>query len=61
MNTKMKKGICTMADKVRLRTGEIVEVYFRHRDGIAYVTDNGVKIIYKGEYEEIEGGKGNER
>ena len=50
-----------MSDKVRLRTGEIVEVYFRHRDGIAYVTDNGVKIIYKGEYEEIEGENNNER
>lgn len=39
---------------VKLRsTGEVVEVYFRHRDGIAYVTDNGIKIIQSDEYEEV--------
>lgn len=36
-----------------LSTGEIVEVYFHHRDGISYVTDNGIKIVQSGEYEEL--------
>lgn len=36
-----------------ISTGEIVEVYFRHRDGIAYVTDNGIKIVQFGKFEEI--------
>ena len=37
-----------------LRTGEIVEVYFRHADGVAYIGKNGVVILYRGQYEEID-------
>ena len=43
-----------MARYVRdLKTGEIAEVYFTHRDGVAYVGKNGVCILYNGEYEEL--------
>lgn len=37
-----------------LETGEIVEVYFRHADGIAYVGKNGIVILFEGQYEEID-------
>jgi hypothetical protein len=36
-----------------ISTGEIVEIYYRHKDGIAYVTDNGVRLAFHGEYTEI--------
>ena len=35
-----------------VKTGEIVEVYFYHRDGVAYVGKNGIKLLRYGEYEE---------
>ena len=36
-----------------LETGEIEKVYFSHREGVAYVGKNGVRILYNGEYEEL--------
>lgn len=35
-----------------LSTGEIVEIYFRFANGIGYVTDNGIKFVHNGEFEE---------
>jgi hypothetical protein len=37
-----------------IKTGEVVEVYFSHKDGVAYVSKNGIKILFEGEYEEID-------
>ena len=37
-----------------LETDEIVEVYSRHADGIAYVGKNGIRILFEGQYEEID-------
>lgn len=37
-----------------IESGEIVEVYFYHKDGVAYVSKNGIKILFEGEYEEID-------
>ena len=37
-----------------IKTGEIVKVFFRHRDGVAYVGKNGIKLLFFGEYEECE-------
>ena len=37
-----------------IETGEVVEVYFYHKDGVAYVGKNGIKILFEGEYEEID-------
>ena len=34
-------------------TGEIVEVYLRFADGIGYVGKNGVRFLFKDEYEEL--------
>lgn len=36
-----------------LKTNEIVKIYFRHHDGVAYVSKNGVVILFAGEYEEL--------
>lgn len=33
-------------------TGEIVDIYFRFANGIGYVTDNGIKFVPNGEFEE---------
>lgn len=44
---KMKQYVKVIA------TQEIVEVYFRHADGIAYVGEHGVKILFEGQYEEM--------
>ena len=38
-----------------LSTGEIVEIYFRFANGIGYVTDNGIKFVPNGEFEENRG------
>lgn len=40
-----------------IATQEIVEVYFRHADGIAYVGGHGIKILFHGQYEELPNGK----
>jgi hypothetical protein len=37
-----------------IETGEVVEIYFYHKDGVAYVGKNGIKILFEGEYEEID-------
>ena len=37
-----------------IKTGEVVEVYFRHRDGVAYVSVNGIVLLFKGDYQEID-------
>jgi hypothetical protein len=37
-----------------LNTGKIVEVYFYHKTGCAYISKNGIRILYFGEYEEID-------
>lgn len=37
-----------------IETGDVVEVYFYHKDGVAYVGKNGIKILFEGEYEEID-------
>lgn len=40
-----------------IETQQIVEVYFRHADGIAYVGGHGIKILFHGQYEELPNGK----
>lgn len=47
------QGMKTTYVKV-INTGEVVKVYFRHRDGIAYVGKNGIRLLFFGEYEECE-------
>lgn len=37
-----------------LETGKIVEVHFKHRDGVAYVSISGVRLLFKGEYEYVQ-------
>ena len=37
-----------------IKTGEVVEVYFFHKDGVAYVGEHGIKILFFGEYEEVD-------
>lgn len=37
-----------------LETGKIVEVYFKHRDGVAYVSKNGVTLLFEGEFEYVQ-------
>ena len=36
-----------------IETQQIVEVYFRHADGIAYVGKHGIEILFHGQYEEL--------
>ena len=49
------KGDKRMVHHVKvIKSGEIVEVYFYHKDGVAYVGKNGIKILFEGEYEEID-------
>ena len=45
----------TMIHHVKvIETGEVVEIYFYHKDGVAYVGKNGIKILFEGEYEEVD-------
>ena len=51
--TAKREGIKMKQYVKVIETGEIVEVYFRHADGIAYVGNNGVKIIFNGQFENV--------
>lgn len=50
---KQLLGICSYAKIIS--TGKTVQIYFRHKDGIGYVTPRGIVLAYHGEYEEISG------
>lgn len=40
-----------------LETGKVEKIFFRHAEGVAYVTPRGIRILFAGEYEECEGEK----
>jgi hypothetical protein len=53
-----KRGKAEMKEYVKvIETQQIVEVYFRHADSIAYVGEHGIEIIFHGQYEELPNGK----
>lgn len=44
-----------MAHHVKvIESGEIVEVYFYHKDGVSYISKNGIVILFESQYEEID-------